>query len=487
MSLNLSKLIELKPEADLDIQGITLDSRKVEPGFLFAALKGEKVDGSEFIPDAIKSGAVAILCDEDVNVPKLNGVCVIKNENPRKLFSHIASRFYNEQPEVIAAVTGTNGKTSTVHFIREIWKRLDKHAASIGTIGIADTGGKIDFDRSNFLTTPDTVKLHKIIQQLTERGVTNLAMEASSHGLDQYRLDGIKVKIGAFSNLSRDHLDYHKTFENYLAAKMRLFDEVMEEGSVAILNSDIPEFEQLEAVCKKRNHTIFTYGKYTEGRKNYIDVFKVTNTSEGQQISFEIMGKVYNINTPLIGEFQAYNMLCALAIVIASGANVDEAVETLADLPCVDGRMQRVTKPGADFDAFVDYSHTPDALEKALKVLRPYTKNKLWVIFGCGGDRDKGKRPLMGKVAAELADEVIVTDDNPRSEDPAGIRKEILDGINAEEIGDRRKAIEKTVAKLAQGDILLIAGKGHEKTQTVGSEVLPFDDVEVAKEVVGKH
>jgi UDP-N-acetylmuramoyl-L-alanyl-D-glutamate--2,6-diaminopimelate ligase len=469
---------------DLAITGITLDSRNVEPGFLFAAFKGAKVNGSEFIESAIKSGAVAILCDSDIDVKVPDSVCLIKHENPRLVFSLIASKFYTHKPGIIAAVTGTNGKTSTVHFAREIWKNLGKHSASIGTVGIADSHGKFDFDRANFLTTPNTVKLHKIMAELADKGVTHLAMEASSHGLDQFRLDGIDVKIGAFTNLTRDHLDYHGNFENYLAAKMRLFNNVMNEGCVAVLNADIPEFYQLLGACEKRQHKIISYGKFKKGsRPNYIEIFKIINTSDGQQLSFEILGKVYNVNTPLIGEFQAYNLLCALGMVLASGANVDEAVAALPKVTCVPGRMEKV----GDAPVFVDYAHTPDALEKALSVLKPHTQNKLWVVFGCGGDRDKGKRPLMGKIAATLADKIVVTDDNPRSEDPSIVRSEILTAFSSEdvkEIGDRYQAIKYAVGKMQTGDMLLIAGKGHEKTQTIGKDVFPFDDVEVAREVL---
>jgi UDP-N-acetylmuramoyl-L-alanyl-D-glutamate--2,6-diaminopimelate ligase len=485
----LRQLISGNPEIKIDkkyenisIEGITLDSRKIGKGFLFAALKGVNADGSKFILPAIQAGAVAIICDLDVDIEVSDNVCLIRCENPRQLFSLIASNFYEKQPEIIAAVTGTNGKTSTVHFVREMWKHLGKHSASIGTVGIYDSNGKYEYDRSNFLTTPDTLKLHQIINELSNNGVTHLAMEASSHGLDQFRLDGVHVKIAAFSNLTRDHLDYHGNFENYLNAKLRLFNNVMKDGSVAVLNSDIPEYETLLAACEKHDHRVISYGKYQQGKKPYIEIFNITNTSEGQQISFEILGKVYDVNTPLIGEFQAYNLLCALGMVLASGCNVDEAVAAMSQVSCVPGRMEKVGT-----GVFVDYAHTPDALEKALSVLRPHAKGTLWVVFGCGGDRDKGKRPLMGKVAAHLADKIIVTDDNPRSENPAEVRKDIMVAFAGEdviEIGDRHEAIRYAVSKMQKGDMLLIAGKGHEKTQTIGAQVLPFDDVEVAREVL---
>jgi UDP-N-acetylmuramoyl-L-alanyl-D-glutamate--2,6-diaminopimelate ligase len=467
---------------DLPITGLALDSRKVEKGFLFAALKGANNDGTLFINSAIEAGAVAIICDDNFvgNVPE--NICLIKSSNTRRLFAIIASIYYELKPEIIAAVTGTNGKTSVVHFCRQIWQILGNHSASVGTVGIEDSEGKVDFDRTNFLTTPDTIKLRQIISHLAERGVTHLAMEASSHGLHQYRMDGLGIKIGAFTNLSRDHLDYHGNFENYLNAKMRLFSEVMDEKGVAVLNADIEQFQVLETACNARGHTVLSYGRYNKNRRNYIDIFDIINTSEGQQISFEVLGKLYNVNTSLIGEFQAYNMLCAAAMVIASGANIDDTVATLEQVSCVPGRMQRVTKTGA---VFIDYSHTPDALEKALNVLKPLAKGKLWVVFGCGGNRDKGKRPLMGEIAVNIADNVIVTDDNPRNENPATIRQEILAAAQgANEIPDRKEAIKFAISKMQKGDILLIAGKGHEKTQTIGELVMPFDDVEVSLEYV---
>jgi len=478
LSSLINKSCGLKIEekyANLEILGVAIDSRKVGAGYLFAAFKGEKVDGKSFIPKAIDAGAVAILCEDDVELP--DGVCLIKCDNARKVFSHIAGTFYDNQPEVIAAVTGTNGKTSIVHFCREIWKRVGKHAASIGTVGIEDSDGKFDYDRSNFLTTPDPVKLHDIIEKLAEKGVTNLAIEASSHGLTQYRPDGIKVNIAAFTNLTRDHLDYHGTFEKYLEAKSRLFSEVLRENGVAVLNADIEQYKYLKDICDKKGHKVVTYGAFKEGCKLDVEIYKISPLSEGMQISFSVVGKVYDIKTPLVGEFQAYNLLCALAIVMSSGSNADEIVDVLPEIPCVLGRMQKVE----GVNVYVDYAHTPDALEKAIKVLHPHTSGKLWVVFGCGGDRDKGKRPQMGKIACENADYVIVTDDNPRTENPESIRSEIMAacGDNAKEIGDRQKAIEYAMSNMAKDDVLLVAGKGHEKTQTIGDKVLPFDDVEV--------
>lgn len=470
---------------DNAVVGLTCDSRQVEPGWLFAALKGVAVDGAQFVDRAVASGASVILCANDTDIKEHQGVVYVRHPNPRKVFSLIAARFYDRQPEMIAAVTGTNGKTSTVHFCRQIWQLMGLRSASIGTTGITDSDGKFEYDRTNFLTTPDPVKLHSILQELANKDITHLAMEASSHGLDQYRLEGVRVKVAAFTNLSRDHLDYHKTFENYLAAKLRLFGGLMEPGGVAVINADVEQYEEILTLCEKREHKVLSFGK--NGR--FVQLINIQATRSGQQFAFEIMGRVYTVDTPLIGEFQVHNLLCALTIVLASGCNVDEAVAVLDKVEAVSGRMERVGVAGAGAGVFVDYSHTPDALEKALQVLKPFTRGKLWVVFGCGGDRDKGKRPQMGEVACKLADHVIVTDDNPRSEDPAVIRAEIIAacGINASEVADRRQAIEYVAGHAAPDDMVLIAGKGHEKTQTIGNQVLPFDDVEVARELFGKR
>ena len=379
------------------------------------------------------------------------------------------------------AVTGTNGKTSTAYFCTQIWQLLGKKSASIGTIGIA-TGDGLAYGATGSMTTPDPVKLHEILANLSNDGITNLVMEASSHGLDQCRLYGVNVKAAAFTNITRDHLDYHGTFEKYLAAKLRLF-EIMHEG-VAVINADIPKAGQIIQLCEERGHKILSIGK----NGSYIILNDAIRTSVGQQISFEIAGKLYNINTRLIGEFQAYNLLTALALVIGCGANTDEAVAALAKVEEVPGRMQGVGVGGEVARVYVDYAHTPDALEKALDVLRPYAVNKLWVVFGCGGDRDKGKRPQMGEVAARCADVLVVTDDNPRTEDAAVIRKEIIAACpEAKEIADREEAIKYAILNMSEGDVLLIAGKGHEKTQIIGDNKLAFDDVAVAKTELEKR
>lgn len=463
-----------------EIYGLAIDSREVQKGFLFAALKGTALDGRKFIDNAIKSGASVVLYDGDESdfITQNNDICIIKTSDARQIFSHLCAKFSCLQPEVTAAITGTNGKTSTANFCRQLWDMLNIGCASIGTIGVETSLPDFKAHEYKVLTTPDPVKLHEILADLSEAGAKRLAFEASSHGLSQYRLDGVDVKIAAFTSFSRDHLDYHDTMEEYLAAKMRLFCDIMPTGGVAILNADLPEYPQILKSCGEKQHIIMSYGRFKQGQKNYIDIFDIIPTSDGQQVSFEIAGKVYNKNIPLIGEFQIYNMLCAVAIVAASGANVDDIVDCLENLKCVNGRMEKINL-GDDRLVFIDYAHTPDALEQALLQLRKHTSQKLAVVFGCGGDRDKGKRPLMGKISNDLADLVFVTDDNPRSESPELIRDEILAACpKGENIPDRKFAIKKALEKMQKGDILLVAGKGHEQTQTIGNIVHKFCDKE---------
>ncbi len=477
----------------IKITGITQDSRKVQPGFLFVAIKGAASDGADFIPMAIEKGAVAVLCEAmrnkeasnkesknsllfNSNIP--DSIIFLTHSNPKLALAWIAANFYGQQPEIIAAITGTNGKTSTAYFCTQIWQLLGRNSASIGTIGIVTSDGSA-YGATGSMTTPDPIKLHEILADLANAGITNLAMEASSHGLDQYRLDGVNVKAAAFTNITRDHLDYHGTFENYFAAKLRLFD-VMKHG-VAVINADISESEEIIKLCGQKGHKVLSVGK--KGR--YIELLAINKTSNGQQIAFEVQGRVYNINTHLIGEFQAYNLLTALALVAACGANIDDAVNVLEKVAAVPGRMQGVSVDEVGARVYIDYAHTPDALEKALTELRPHTKGNLWVVFGCGGDRDKGKRPQMGEVAARLADFVLVTDDNPRNEVPGIIRSQVMEGCpGAKQIGDRFEAIEYAISNMQINDMLLIAGKGHEKTQIIVDKILSFDDVKVATEIL---
>ncbi len=462
----------------LEIAGLTCDSRQVRPGYLFAALPGSAVDGRDYIEQALDKGAKAILAPPGSSVGSTHtDIPVIEDKNPRRLFAKFAARFHDGQPHHVSAITGTNGKTSVATFYRQICTSLRKSAGSMGTLGVEAPGMTV----SGTLTTPDSAALHEIMKRLADNGITHLAMEASSHGLNQYRLDGVRVSSAAFTNLSRDHLDYHGSMDQYLAAKSRLFSEVMVPGGKAVLNADIPEFKVLKTLCDSRQHQIIDYGY--EGRA--IQLNSVVAKATGQALGFEIDGHRYNITLPLVGEFQAMNALCALGLALAEGAKAAEAVEALTSLQGVRGRLELAAHLEGDRSVYVDYAHTPDALETVLKALRPHTDGRLVVVFGCGGDRDKGKRPQMGQIANNYANATIITDDNPRSEDPAPIRQEIKAACpEASVIGDRRHAITEGIKLLEKGDILLVAGKGHESGQIIGDQVLPFNDKEVITEIV---
>ena len=466
-----------------DISGLTADSRQVRPGYLFAALPGAKLDGRRFVEDAVMRGAVAILTDDARGLDALQArqppVTVLADPNPRRRLALMAARFHAPQPRTIAAVTGTSGKTSVAAFARQLWQRLGQPAASLGTLGIVAP----DFTRPGSLTTPDPVTLHRELAELARGGIDHVAMEASSHGLDQYRLDGIEIAIGAFTNLSREHLDYHPTMAAYLAAKTRLFAEIMPTGSAAVLNADVAEFAPLAAICRRRGHQIIAYGTADAADLRIIE----THFEHGHlALGVRIFGQEATVALRhLAGTFQAMNAMAAFGIALASGCRADELLTALADLDAVPGRLQRVATHPNGAPIYVDYAHKPDALETVLNALRSHAAGRLVVVFGCGGDRDAGKRPMMGAIAQRLADKVIVTDDNPRSERPEIIRAAILAACpGASEIGDRRSAIESAIADLASDDLLVIAGKGHETGQIVGNTVHPFDDAAVAGEIV---
>jgi UDP-N-acetylmuramoyl-L-alanyl-D-glutamate--2,6-diaminopimelate ligase len=375
-------------------------------------------------------------------------------------------------------VTGTNGKTSVAHFTREIWTDLGHPAASLGTLGLVTPAGR----RTGALTTPDPVALHRDLAELATQGIEHAAIEASSHGLAQFRLDGVAVAAAAFTNLTRDHLDYHGDMAAYRAAKQRLFSDLLKPGGAAILNADSPEFAGLSALCRARGHRVIAYGAAAEAE---LCIVERIPTRDGQRISLALFGRRHDIELPLVGEFQAMNVLAALGLVIATGAPVEEATDSLVRLTGVPGRLQRVGETVAGAVVFVDYAHTPDALATVLAALRPHAESRLAIVFGAGGDRDRGKRPLMGQVTSELADLVYVTDDNPRSESAEEIRRAIIAAApHAIEIGDRREAIAAAIAELRRGDILVIAGKGHETGQIIGDKVLPFDDTVVAYEAI---
>ena len=483
--MRLSKLIATIEGAalhgeDRAIRGLTEDSRKVEEGFLFVAVAGTKENGSRFIEDAVRRGAAGVLMEAPHT--GITGETIVTVPNVRHALPLLAARFYPRQPESVAAITGTSGKTSTAQFLREMWSLNGHRAASLGTLGlITPTGAQY-----GTLTTPDPLSLHRMLDDAAAQKITHMAMEASSHGLDLHRMDGVKIKAAGFTNLSRDHLDYHATMDAYLAAKLRLFSEIMPEKSVAVVNADSAVCEKVEAVCTARGHRILTYG--TKG-----DALKVRHYSpqaQGQRIGFDCLGKPCDILLPMIGAFQIWNSLCALGLALGCGEDETRTVAAMEQLSGVPGRLELAGTTDAGAAVFVDYAHKPDALENVLTALRPHAAahgGKLYVVFGCGGERDKGKRPLMGAIAQRLADGVIVTDDNPRHDDPATIRREILTGCrDAHEIADRAEAIAAGIDQLRTGDVLVIAGKGHEKGQIVGDDVLPFDDRDVARDILGR-
>jgi len=468
-----------------EIAGITADSRVVLPGFLFAALRGARLDGRLFASEAVARGAVAILTDDakalGLTPIDLARVAIVVDPNPHRRLAQIAARFCGRQPRTIAAVTGTNGKTSVVHFTREIWTAAGHPAVSVGTLGFVAPDGR----RPGALTTPDPVALHRDLAALAIQGVEHVAIEASSHGLAQFRLDGLSVAAAAFTNLTRDHLDYHRDMAHYRAAKERLFSELLTPGQPAILNCDSDEFTPLAALCRDCGHPVISYGIDAAAD---LRILALRPCGRGQRLDLEIFGRGRDLLLPLLGEFQALNALCALGLAIATDTPVEVAATALTGLSGVPGRLEFVGEGDGGAPVVVDYAHTPDALATVLTALRPHAPERLVVLFGCGGDRDPGKRALMGQVAAGAADRVYVTDDNPRGEDPAEIRRAILAAVpTAIEIGDRRGAIESAIADLGAGDLLVIAGKGHETGQIIGGETFPFDDAEIVRGLVGRR
>ncbi|HEX4616669.1 MAG TPA: UDP-N-acetylmuramoyl-L-alanyl-D-glutamate--2,6-diaminopimelate ligase [Stellaceae bacterium] len=469
---------------DPEIVGLTADSRNVQPGFLFAALPGTRQDGRSFAADALARGAVAILTDEPaalaLSPEGRDTVSIVTDPNPHRRLALLAARFHGRPPRTIAAVTGTNGKTSVVHFTREIWTALGHPAASLGTLGITTAAER----RPGALTTPDPVALHRDLAGLAEQGIDHVAVEASSHGLNQFRLDGMSVAAAAFTNLTRDHLDYHGDMAHYRAAKQRLFTALLMPGGSAVLNRDSAEFARLDVLCRDGGHPVISYGADPAA-----DLRLVAREPrvDSQFLVLDLFGRGQELVLPLAGEFQAMNALAALGLVIATGSPAVAATTALGGLTGVPGRLQFVAGHEGGGAIVVDYAHTPDALATVLTALRPHARSRLAVLFGCGGDRDAGKRPLMGEVATRLADRVYVTDDNPRTEPPATIRRAILEAApNAVEIGDRREAIATAIAELEAGDLLLIAGKGHETGQIIGTETFPFDDAAIARELAGE-
>ncbi|MDE2406142.1 MAG: UDP-N-acetylmuramoyl-L-alanyl-D-glutamate--2,6-diaminopimelate ligase [Sphingomonadales bacterium] len=465
------------------VTGFAIDNRKVAPGNVFGAFPGTRVNGEDFIPAAIAAGAVAVVARPSAQV---SGALHLAAEEPRRLFAQVAARFYSPVPDTIVAVTGTNGKTSTAEMTRQYWRLAGHRAASIGTLGVTTEDGSV----STGLTTPDIVTFLGNLAGLAREGVTHVAYEASSHGLDQYRNEGPRVLAGAFTNLSRDHLDYHADMDAYFAAKMRLFDEVVAEDGTAVVWADDAWSARAIDHARRRGLKLFTVGERGEG----IRLVSRTPGLLGQALELEHDGQVRKLTLPLIGAYQAANALVSAGLALASGLTPVQVFDAMARLQPVRGRLERAALTAKGAPVYVDYAHTADALQAAIAALRPHVEGVLIVVFGAGGDRDAGKRPEMGRVAAQQADVAIVTDDNPRSEDPAAIRAAVLAGCagaaNVREVGGRREAIAAAVAMAGKGDIVLVAGKGHEQGQIVGRgdamQVLPFDDVGVARECAGE-
>jgi UDP-N-acetylmuramoyl-L-alanyl-D-glutamate--2,6-diaminopimelate ligase len=461
----------IDPQAEAAVvTGLAMDSRAVKPGDLFFALAGHKTDGARFVDSAIAAGAVAIAGDHPPHGKAR--VPFVRTPNPRRALALAAAKFYPRQPATIAAVTGTSGKTSVAAFTRQIWQALGHASASIGTIGLVSPKRTI----YGSLTTPDPIALHRQLDEITSEGVTHLAFEASSHGLDQYRLDGVRIAAGGFTNLSRDHMDYHPDVAHYLAAKLRLFRDLVAPDGAAVISADHDCSQAVIDAARTKNLRLLTVGRNGDGAGEGIRLVDAAIDGLAQQLTLQHRGRRHAVRLPLVGEFQIENALVAAGLAIGTGSDPETVFAALGHFEGAKGRLERVgERNGAPI--FVDYAHKPDALAKALQALRPYAKRKLVVVFGAGGDRDAGKRPLMGAIAVENADQVIVTDDNPRSENPEMIRSAILStATGASEIGDRGAAIRTAIAGLQPGDALLIAGKGHETGQIVGSTTLPFSD-----------
>ena len=468
--------MRLRELADIDsdsvVSGFVIDHRKVARGSIFGAFRGSTFNGEDFIADAIAHGAVAVVASPEARV---EGVPHIADPDPRKLFARMAAKFYAPYPQIAVAVTGTNGKTSTVEMTRQMWRMAGHRSASIGTLGVTTHDDQV----KTGLTSPDIVTFLSNMAGLQRMGISHVAYEASSHGLDQYRSEGIPLKAAAFTNFSRDHLDYHETMDAYFEAKMRLFDDVLPADAVAVVWTGDPKFAEVIERVRRRGIRLLTVGPNAET----IKLNEQTPTPLGQLLAIEHEGKAHRISLPLIGAYQAANVLVSAGLVLATGGKWAPTLSAMTRVAPVPGRLERAVISRAGAPVYVDYAHTPDALEAAIAALRPHVEGKLITVFGAGGDRDIGKRPEMGAVASRLSDVVIVTDDNPRTEDPARIRAEIMASApGATEIGGRREAIAEAIRMAGHGDIVLLAGKGHETGQIVGKRVLPFDDVQVARE-----
>jgi len=454
------------------VTGFAIDHRKVAPGTIFGAFKGAVFDGEDFITEAIESGAVAVVARPGAAV---DGAAHVATDEPRREFARLAAKFFAPFPETVIAVTGTNGKTSNVELVRQLWRMAGNPSASIGTLGVTTADEQV----TTGLTTPDIVTFLSNMAGLAREGITHAAFEASSHGLSQYRTEGLPVRAAAFTNFSRDHLDYHGTMESYFEAKMRLFDEVVEPDGAAVVWMDDPKSGEVLRICEARGLRVLTVGKAGETLR----LVDRQSSQLGQTLTIETAGKTHKVTLPLIGAYQAANALTAAGLALATGGELGQTLQNLARVQPVRGRLERAVITRAGAPVYVDYAHTPDAIVSAIEALRPHARGRLIIVFGAGGDRDVGKRPEMGSEARRLADLVIVTDDNPRSEDAAAIRRDILAGApDAREVPGRREAVATSIAQAGTDDIILVAGKGHEQGQIIGERVLPFDDVSVSRE-----
>ena len=480
--IKLSELLRRDVAADPMITGVTADSRKVAPGALFVALPGSAADGRAFIPQALSQGAAAVLAPADTDA--CLAPVLVTSGDVRRAYAIAARSFYGSQPATCVAVTGTNGKTSVAAFCRQIWAALGLHAASMGTLGVLAQNGNLNRELTGpGLTSPDAADAARILAELASSGVTHLALEASSHGIDQRRLDGVTLKAAAFTNLSQDHLDYHGDMTAYRAAKLRLFETLLPRGRTAVLNADSDAYSSFAAASIMSGLGVMCVGE----RGRALSLIARRAVPEGQRLTIDVRGAIHEVLLPLAGAFQASNALVAAGLCIAVGETPERVLAGLEKITGAQGRLQRIAGSGPG-EVYVDYAHTPDGLETVLKALRPHAAGRLIVVFGAGGDRDKAKRPMMGEIAGRLADVAIITDDNPRSEDPAAIRKAVRAGCPAaREIGDRRTAIREAIEMMGDGDVVVIAGKGHEQGQVINGITHPFDDATEAAEALRFH
>ncbi|MEM8917839.1 MAG: UDP-N-acetylmuramoyl-L-alanyl-D-glutamate--2,6-diaminopimelate ligase [Pseudomonadota bacterium] len=478
--MNLRALVAGIAEVDLTgdagdchVSGLAIDNRKIAPGNIFGAFQGSAANGEDYIDAAIQAGAIAVVARPEAIV---EGAVHIRDDQPRRLFALLAARYFTPSPTCVAAVTGTNGKTSTAELTRQLWRMAGLNSASIGTLGVTTASEQV----KTGLTTPDIVTFLSNMSGLAREGVSHAIFEASSHGLAQYRTEGLPVQVGVFTNLSRDHLDYHGDMDSYFEAKMRLFDEVLDADGTAVVWADDEQWSsKVSRRAMDRGLKLFTVGE----NGTSLRLVSRMPTQLGQTLMVKANGNTHRIALPLIGSYQAANALCAAGVVLSTGGTLDDVFDHMQRLQPVRGRLERAVITAVGAPVYVDYAHTPDGLRAAIEALRPHVKGQLITVFGAGGDRDKGKRPEMGAVAADMSDVVLVTDDNPRNEDPVAIRAEILAGAGeAQEVADRREAILAAIAQAGQDDIVLLAGKGHEQGQIVGDRIIPFDDVEVARE-----